>query len=64
MIYDTISLEFIGGSLDGGILKAQDAPEFVVEKAGGSWIEVYERQNREPPFFYVQIGYTRKERWN
>jgi hypothetical protein len=29
----------------------------------GGFRENYERQNNEPPFVYVQIGYAKKETW-
>jgi len=25
--------------------------------------EIYERQNEQPPFVYVQIGYAENEKW-
>jgi len=30
---------------------------------GGVMMEIYERQNNQPPFVYIQIGYAKKETW-
>lgn len=63
MFDDTITFEFIGGSQDGLVVRAKHAPDYLELRSKGGWVEVYERQNEEPPFFYVQIGYVKKEQW-
>jgi hypothetical protein len=63
MSESTFPIEFIGGSRDGEIIEATAAPEFYKVNAGGGMKEIYERQNVEPPFVYVQIGYARNETW-
>jgi hypothetical protein len=64
MYESTFPIEFIGGSRDGEVMLARNAPQFLEVKAGNGWSEVYERQNEEPPFVYVQIGYAEKEQWS
>jgi len=64
MSEETFPIEFIGGSRDGEIILASNAPEHLEVKAGSGWSEVYERQNEQPPFVYVQIGYASKEQWS
>lgn len=59
----TFPIEFIGGSRDGEIIKATAAPDHYEVPVGGGLKEIYERQNSEPPFFYVQIGYAENETW-
>ena len=63
MFEDTFIIEFIGGSKDGDVLKATAAPEHIELPAGEMMKEIYERQNDEPPFIYVQIGYAENESW-
>ena len=55
-------IEFIGGSRDGEVIEATNAPDYVEVIAEGVK-EIYERQNSEPPFVYVQTGYTGTETW-
>jgi hypothetical protein len=59
----TFPIEFIGGSRDGEIIDATAAPEHLEVLVGGRLNEIYERQNDEPPFVYVQIGYAENETW-
>lgn len=63
MFLESFPIQFIGGSRDGEVIYARDAPDFSEVRPGNGWIEVYERQNEEPPFVYVQIGYVREEQW-
>jgi len=56
-------IEFIGGSKDGEAVEATAAPDYFEVQVEGGFKEVYERQNNEPPFVYVQIGYTQSETW-
>ena len=56
-------IEFIGGSRDGEIIEATAAPDYYEIAAGRGMKEIYERQNDQPPFVYVQIGYARNETW-
>jgi hypothetical protein len=63
MSTDTFRVEFIGGSRDGEIVEATDAPEYFEILVSESWKEIYERQSDEPPFVYVQIGYAQNETW-
>ena len=55
-------IEFIGGSQDGEVAEATAAPDYV-EVNAGEMKEIYARQNEEPPFVYVQIGYAGNETW-
>jgi hypothetical protein len=64
MFTDTVSLEFIGGSQDGAVIEASGAPEYLKMSAGDGWMEIYERQNDEAPFVYVQVGYVPVEIWS
>ncbi len=64
MIESTFPIEFIGGSRDGEVIKATNAPDYLELPVAGALREIYERQNAEPPFVYVQIGYAEKEKWN
>jgi hypothetical protein len=59
----TFSIRFIGGSRDGAIIEATAAPEHYEVPFRGDTVEIYERQNHEPPFVYVQIGYAGNESW-
>jgi hypothetical protein len=59
----TFSIEFIGGSRDGEMIDAIAAPDHVEVPINGGLSEIYERQNDEPPFVYVQIGYAENEAW-
>ena len=56
-------IEFIGGSRDGEVIEATVAPEHYVVTVRGGVKEIYQRQNNEPPFVYVQIGYAGNETW-
>lgn len=59
----TFPIEFIGGSRDGEIIEATAAPDHYEVLVDGGLKEIYERQNSEPPFVYVQIGYAKNETW-
>jgi hypothetical protein len=63
MSESTFPIEFIGGSRDGENTEATAAPEHFEVLVDGGFKEIYERQNSEPPFFYVQIGYAPNETW-
>jgi hypothetical protein len=63
MSESTFPIEFIGGSRDGEVGEATSAPEHYEVLIGGGLKEIYERQNDEPPFVYVQIGYAKNETW-
>jgi len=56
-------IEFIGGSRDGEVVNATAAPDNLEVPVDGIHNEIYERQNEEPPFVYVQTGYARSETW-
>jgi hypothetical protein len=56
-------IEFIGGSRDGDIINVTTAPDYVEIPVAGGFKEIYERQNTQPPFVYVQIGYAKNETW-
>jgi hypothetical protein len=56
-------VEFIGGSLDGAEITAKHAPETFKVHLESGFDELYERQNDEPTFVYLQIGYAKKESW-
>jgi hypothetical protein len=59
----TFPIEFIGGSRDGEIIEATAAPDYHEVLVDGGFKEIYERQNDEPPFVYLQIGYAKRETW-
>ena len=59
----TFPIEFIGGSRDGEVIEATAAPDHYEMLVAGGFKEIYERQNNEPPFVYVQIGYAKNETW-
>jgi hypothetical protein len=63
MFESNLTMEFVGGSRDGEMIEATGAPDYFEVEFGDRWIEVYERQNDEPPFVYVQIGYAEEEQW-
>ena len=63
MSESTFPIEFIGGSRDGEVIEATAAPDHYVVPVDGGLKEIYERQNNEPPFVYVQIGYAKNETW-
>lgn len=63
MSESTFPIEFIGGSRDGEIMDATAAPDHIETPTSGEMMEIYERQNNQPPFVYVQIGYAKKESW-
>ena len=52
---------FFGGSRDGAVIDADNAPDHVAVTLNNGFMEVYERQNQEPPFIYVQVGYAGNE---
>ena len=59
----TFPIVFIGGSRDGEVSETTDAPPFCEVAVGVNGREIYERQNNEPPFIYVQIGYAGSKTW-
>lgn len=59
----TFSIEFIGGSRDGEVIEATAAPDYFEVPVAGGCKEIYERQNAEPPFVYIQTGYAPEETW-
>lgn len=59
----TFPIEFIGGSRDGATIDADNAPDHVAVTLNDGVKEIYERQNNEPPFVYVQTGYAGNETW-
>jgi hypothetical protein len=63
MSESTFPIEFIGGSRDGEVVEATAAPDYFEVNAGEGVQEIYARQNSEPPFVYVQIGYAGNETW-
>jgi len=63
MMTETFPIEFIGGSRDGEIVEATAAPDFYEVALGDHLNEIYKRENDEPPFVYVQIGYAGNETW-
>ena len=63
MSESTFPIEFIGGSRDGEVIEATAAPDHYEVLVAGGFKEIYERQNSEPPFVYVQIGYAPNETW-
>lgn len=63
MSESTFPIEFIGGSRDGEVIDATLAPEYCHVTVRDGIREIYERQNNEPPFVYVQIGYVGNETW-
>lgn len=63
MSESTFPIEFIGGSRDGEVINATAAPGHLEVVVAGGLKEIYERQNDEPPFVYVQIGYAENETW-
>lgn len=60
---EAVIVQFVGGSRDGELIRTKDVPDFMEVESCEGWVEVYERQNQDPPFIYVQIGYTKKEQW-
>jgi hypothetical protein len=56
-------IHFIGGSHDGANLKGHLAPQHIQVPVEGELLEIYEWQNEEPPFVYVQIGYAEDKTW-
>ena len=61
-IMSKFPIEFIGGSQDGAVAEATAAPDHL-QIVVGDVKEIYERQNNQPPFVYVQIGYAENETW-
>lgn len=60
---ETFPIEFIGGSADGARIEGDKAPEVFLVKAANGVTEIYEKQNDEPPFVYLQVGYAGNETW-
>jgi len=56
-------IEFIGGSRDGEVIESTHTPTYFEVPTGREMKEIYRRQNEEPPFIYVQIGYAGNETW-
>ena len=63
MTAGTFPIQFVGGSQDGEIVEGTAAPKFCDLTVADGVKEIYERQNNEPPFIYVQIGYAGSETW-
>jgi len=63
MSESTFPIEFIGGSRDGEVIAATAAPDYYEVPVGAALKEIYERQNSQPPFVYVKIGYAENETW-
>ena len=63
MTDSTFPIEFIGGSVNGEVIEVTIAPQFHEVTVSEGVKEIYERQNNEPPFIYVQIGYAGNETW-
>ena len=59
----TFLIEFIGVSQDGLDNRIQSYPDHAEIKVSDGVKEIYERQNNDPPFVYVQIGYAGNETW-
>ena len=54
---ESFQVEFIGGSRDGAKIDAERVPKHVVT-VNDEILEIYERQNDEPPFIYMHVGYA------
>lgn len=63
MSHETFPIEFLGGSRDGEVLDATAAPDHLEVRIDGRVSEIYERQNDQPPFVYLQVGYAENETW-
>ena len=63
MIEGTFFMRFIGGSRDGLIIESTAAPEHYEVPLRGDMVEIYQRQNEEAPFVYLQIGFAGNESW-
>ncbi|HEX4084518.1 MAG TPA: hypothetical protein VHY22_06405 [Chthoniobacteraceae bacterium] len=63
MFDEKFLLEFFGGSQDGALIEAKNAPICLELAVNSSIVEIYERQTRRPPFIYVQAGYAPRESW-
>jgi len=59
----TFLVEFIGGSQDGLTVETVTAPDHVEVKVNDQVKELYQRENNQPPFVYVQMGYAENETW-
>ncbi len=57
----TFPIELVGGSQDGAVVDIEEAPEVFLIRASEGLREVYKRQNFEPPFIYLQVGYAVNE---
>jgi hypothetical protein len=60
---ETFPIEFFGGSADGALIDGDKAPDVFLVNGVGGVKEIYERQNSEPPFVYVQVGFAENEPW-
>ena len=47
---ETFPIEFFGGSADGALIDADNAPEVFLVNAFANVNEIYARQNEQPPF--------------
>jgi hypothetical protein len=63
MFSERLPMEFIGGSKDGEESNAKAAPDYLEVPYNRALDEIYERQNDDPPFVYLQIGYALRESW-
>ena len=63
MTENLFTIEFFGGSQNGEIVVGATPPEFFEVDVNDGIKEIYERQNDEPPFIYVQVGYVGNETW-
>jgi len=63
MFEETFPTEFIGGSKDGATVNAKSVPDFFEIPLSSGITEIYERQNTNLPFIYIQVGYTERETW-
>ena len=58
-----VSIQFVGGSVNGEVIEVTVAPQFHEVTVSEGVKEIYERQSGGPPFVYVQIGYAGNETW-
>ena len=63
MTKNAYPIEFIGGSRDGDAIEATSAPDHHEVSVREDVVEIYERQNEQPPFVYLQIGYAGNVTW-
>lgn len=58
-----LRIEFIGGSINGEVIEVTVAPPSYEVAVGAERMEIYARQNEQPPFIYAQVGYAENESW-